>query len=1245
MSSRLVIFINGKQVSTAGCDPSDSLVSFIRDTCGLKGTKSNCDYGSTGADTVVMSSWNRGLAKFTHRTISACSTPLASAHRTNITTVEGIGSTSSPHLLQTRLAACHAVQCGYDSPGTVLSTYGLLLNNTQPSMQQLESSQVGNISRCSGYRAVIEAFKVFTEMRNDEAVKLEATLPDELKMEDSEPAVFKGTVTWHKVPSHFWVKALQKKEKNCLLVYGIPQPETVLSYDTIIDISGIERTSQGITMSRTGMDIGATVTIEELINFLTKNLKQQHSYLMAELVGILQSIKTPQYRAMTAIGDAVQSCLEIRLLLLAVNAKLVASSGPNCKNSKFEGVEKTVLFEEVSNTVEELNLRSVFIPKAAENCYLIYYKVAARKANAFGNGNAFFNVELKENLIEKLNIFVGKKCKSEQKMKTVMDELIGKNFNDINFNNLTNNVSEGLFRNIVFKFLSNLKDIGIGNKNSLGKIQDERYPNRPFLKSTQYVSCVDGYNESDPTLGKSVPHVAGLSCACGQAVFGEDIPKIQDELFLALVCSSKAHAKLLDIDPSGALDMPGVVQFLSVKDVPAGRNKYKTLGMEEELIFADGEVVYEGQPIAAIAATSEKLARKAAACVKVTYEELKPIVSLDEAIAAKNFIQTDSIKSFTIGNAESALENSNDVVEGMIQTTRQEHFYEERNNCLVIPIGEDDEYKVYIGTPAVILIQHAIAATLGISFSRVHIHSKRVGCSFGGKISRFVGVANATALAAKLTGKPVRCVLTRDEDIRITGQRGEFRGYYKVGITDGKIMGAQIQLYKNAGWNAGSSPDITTTTMIHLDASYEFPTFDVAGESCITNTASNTAFRAYGAPPAMTITENMLYDACVELGLDPVEFRKANLQQPGYETHFGQIVEESDVTMGACMDEVIKRCNYYELKNQVEEFNQNNRWKKRGVYLIPNKYGVGMPSAIAQNGALVHIYVDGSVLISHGGVECGQGLHTKMLQIVAHELGIPIDKIRVSESANDKVPNPIPTGGSSAADLNGNALRDACAQINDRLVPLREGFPKATWEMIVGMAFGSRVNLSAVGYFAVPKELCNFDSVTKKGRRWWYFTTGAACSLVEIDVLTGEHTLLSTNIVMDVGEAINPAIDIANIEAAFIQGYGWVAMEDTLYGPNGNLLSRGHDEYNLPTIADCPREFNVTLLNEKKSKHVLYSSKGIGEPPFFNGVSVYFAIKDAVLAARKAAGLTGKFRLELPTTPDNVRHACGQAPF
>ena len=278
-----------------------------------------------------------------------------------------------------------------------------------------------------------------------------------------------------------------------------------------------------------------------------------------------------------------------------------------------------------------------------------------------------------------------------------------------------------------------------------------------------------------------------------------------------------------------------------------------------------------------------------------------------------------------------------------------------------------------------------------------------------------------------------------------------------------------------------------------------------------------------------------MFDVCVELGLDPITFRRNNFQQAGQTTHYGQTLTSGDVTMDQCMDRVIENSNYYQTKREVETFNQSHSYKKRGVYLNPNKYGIGIPEAFAFQGALVNIYCDGSVLVSHGGVEVGQGLHTKMVQLVSHELAIPLNRVHISESANDKVPNPMYTGGSSAADLNGNALIDACRQLNERLRPLKEQNSALAWEEIISLAFDTKVNLSAAGFYSGPAKQATFSAATKAGRRWWYYTTGASCSLVEIDVLTGEHSLLATEIVMDIGDALNPAIDVANIEAAFIQ--------------------------------------------------------------------------------------------------------------
>jgi len=371
------------------------------------------------------------------------------------------------------------------------------------------------------------------------------------------------------------------------------------------------------------------------------------------------------------------------------------------------------------------------------------------------------------------------------------------------------------------------------------------------------------------------------------------------------------------------------------------------------------------------------------------------------------------------------------------------------------------------------------------------------------------------------------------------------------------------------------------------------------------------------------------------------------LYKAGDTTHYGQVHKEHDLTMDLCMNECIKQSDYKKEKAEIDDFNAKNKWRKRGIALQPNKYGIGFPAPFNQATALLNIYLDGSVSIYVGGVELGQGLHTKMIQIAAHELGIPMSKIYMAESATNMMSFSQPTGGSSGTDFNGNAVIKACAEMNKRLAPMKEAAPDAPWEQWVGMAFGSGLNLSVYGHYKADNALTTYDWEKKVGNRWAYFTTGAACSVVEVDVLTGEHTLLKVNIIMDIGESINPAIDIGQIEGAFIQGYGYLSMENCSFSKTGELLTPGPATYNMPTVSDLPAEFNVSLLRKTKEEvpRLLYSSKGIGEPPFFNGSSVYFAIKDAVLAARKDAGIDGPFSLTTPAIPENVLKACVSSPF
>lgn len=453
-------------------------------------------------------------------------------------------------------------------------------------------------------------------------------------------------------------------------------------------------------------------------------------------------------------------------------------------------------------------------------------------------------------------------------------------------------------------------------------------------------------------------------------------------------------------------------------------------------------------------------------------------------------------------------------------------------------------------------------------------------------------------------------------------------------------------LYKNGGWTSDASAEVLCCALIHIDNCYKFPTFHGTGKVCKTNTPSNCAFRAFGAPPAFAITENMMFDVTSVLDLDPVEFRRQNFYKAGDVTHYGQIRKEDDITFDACLDECIKRIDYYKEKDTIEEFNANNNEKKRGISMHPFSYGVGVAPMLGHTGALINVNMDGSIAIFTGGAEMGQGFYTKMLQIASQILGLPMSKIYIPESATDKIPNPPVSGGSSTADYCGNAVRLACDELNKRMAPFKNAAPQAAWEQWVMMAWASRVNLSVSSYYKTPAEWTQYNVEKKEGNRWAYFVNGASCSVVEIDVLSGEHKLLKTEIVMDVGESVNPAIDIAQIEGAFVQGYGYLAMENTEFAADGKLQSRGHDTYTAPTIADIPPVFNVTLLRKdtpEENRRILYSSKGVGEPPFLSGVSVFFAIKTAVRSARDDKGFKRTFHLAAPSTPENVVRAINSA--
>ena len=548
----------------------------------------------------------------------------------------------------------------------------------------------------------------------------------------------------------------------------------------------------------------------------------------------------------------------------------------------------------------------------------------------------------------------------------------------------------------------------------------------------------------------------------------------------------------------------------------------------------------------------------------------------------------------------------------------------------------------------------------GVQANKVNVRVKRLGGGFGGKETRSVLLSSALALAAKKTGRPVRCMLTREEDMVMMGQRHPFLGRYKIGVNkDGKIQALECDIFNNAGWTFDLSPAVVERSMTHVDGCYQIPNVFIRGRICKTNTMSNTAFRGFGGPQGMFIAETYMEETADRLGIPVEKLREINFYKYHDTTHFNQEITDWHVPL--MYKQVQDESAYASRKEAIAKFNEGNKWRRRGLALIPTKFGISFTALfLNQAGALVHIYHDGSILVAHGGTEMGQGLHTKMTQIAAQALGVPLDNVFISETATNTVANASPTAASASSDLNGYAILNACDQLNERLAPYREKLgPGATMKDLAHAAYFDRVNLSAQGFYKTPE--IGYVWGENRGKMFFYFTQGVAAAEVEVDVLTGSWTCLRADLKMDVGQSINPAIDYGQIQGAFVQGMGLFTMEESLWLRNGpmagTLFTRGPGAYKIPGFRDIPQDFHVSLLKdvEWEELRTIQRSRGVGEPPLFMGSAVFFAIRDALRSARRDAGVVAKvvgdggdsgdggdglLRLESPATPERIRLAC-----
>ncbi|GAA5943953.1 hypothetical protein JCM3775_004721 [Rhodotorula graminis] len=757
-------------------------------------------------------------------------------------------------------------------------------------------------------------------------------------------------------------------------------------------------------------------------------------------------------------------------------------------------------------------------------------------------------------------------------------------------------------------------------------------------------------DNSDPyaqsVVGHQIPHASGLKHTTGEAIYTDDMPAWANEGHLALVLSSRAHAKLVSVDPSAALDAPGVLSYVDWRDLPSEKANVWGPAAQDEFFFAKGEVTSHGGIIGAIVATTKLQAQRAARLVKIEYEDLPFVLTIDEAIAADSYHPTYHRRMARGTPISTALAESEYTLSGTTYSPSQEHFYLETQACIAVPKLESGEMQVISSTQALTETQHYVAQVLGVPRNRVVTTVRRLGGGFGGKESRTTMLSAICAVAAKKLRRPVRCMLERHEDIKISGQRHPFRTDWTVGFTaEGKLTALDADFFANAGYSLDISGGVADRAIAHATNSYYIPNVDVRAKLCKTNTVSNTAYRGFGGPQGMLVAETYLEAIATHLDLDIDDVRAVNLFKEGQETHYFQKV--LDFHVPRLVADCKRDSNYEARKEAVAAFNKEHRYRKRGIALIPTTFGLAFGvKAMNQGSALVHIYMDGSVLVAHGGTEMGQGLNLKCLQIASEELKVPLEAVFTSETSSNTVPNMPPTAASAGSDLNGYAVLNACIELNSRIAHLREKLGSdAPMTALAGAAYGERISLSATGHHATPNLGYVWNVQERTGDLFNYFTQGAAAAEVELDTLTGDHTVLRVDIKMDVGRSINPAIDYGQVEGAFVQGQGWATMEESLHLRNGALFTTGPGAYKIPGFADIPQQFNVSLLRDAEWPNLstVHTSKGVGEPPFFLGVSVALALRHALRSAREDVGIPPKDLLEFrfPLTAERLRLAVG----
>ena len=1271
--SGLRFTLNGRPVLVEDCSPNLTLLEYLRRNT-LIGAKEGCAEGDCGACSVVLvdsDSSNRTA----YRSVNSCLLPLCLLAGREIITVEGIALGKELHPLQREMVRCHGSQCGYCTPGFIAALFEGYYRGDIRNASQLDAQLCGNLCRCTGYRSIREAaFSAFSQRQRQNgndgfAARLRKPPP---QLETLEYGF--GAERFFRPGSLPELLELRARVPEARLIAGATElgldiTKRFKKFPVLLSLEAVPELKL-IDSTESEWRIGAAVTLTQIEEKLGDEFPALRDMLRVFGSRQIRNRATMGGNLIAAspIGDSAPVLLALGAHVVLASLRNGAGSPPiePRTNGSSELNERVVPIEQFFVGYRRTALRpdevlkTIVIPRFAppglrREC--AWYKVSKRREMDISTVAACFAVDLDQTgTVQGARLAYGGVAETPARARKTEEALIGRIWNEAAIEAVL------LVLETEFTTISDVRGSADFRRVLVSNLLRKFHFEHPFLPLTRSRGLPKSVETIPVSLAgpKPLPHESAHQHVTGTAVYTDDQTAGKPMLEVWPVCATHARAKILKRDSTAARTMPGIEAVLMAEDIP-GENDSGVVKKDEPLL-ARKDVHFHGQPVALVVGHSQEECRAAAEKIVVEYQPLEPVLTLQQALARNSFHNEPNF--IRRGNVDVALKAAPMRLAAEFELGGQEHFYLETHAAWAQP-GEDGTLFVSSSTQHPSEVQTVVAHVCDVPSHKVVVQSLRMGGAFGGKETQAAVPAALAALAARHTGKAVRIRWNRDQDMMFTGHRHPFLAKYEVGFdTRGCLLAARIHLFSNGGWSQDLSQAVTDRALFHLDNAYYLPCVEFRGQVAKTNLSSNTAFRGFGGPQGMLVIEEIIDRVARRLALPPETVRERNLYRGKGEantTHYGQKIGDNRIQK---IWHGLKNSSHFtKRREEISRWNEAHPYSKRGLAITPVKFGISFTvTSLNQAGALALLYRDGTLQVNHGGTEMGQGVHTNIQAIAARALGLRSDQVRVMPTSTDKVPNTSATAASCGTDLNGEAVRRACAELKARLLPIAAKLLKEANGRVPnrkdivfaeGTVFDSkcsrralpisqlttqacldRVSLSATGYYTTPG--IHWDRAAGCGRPFHYFACGAAVAEVELDGFTGMMRLLRADILHDVGDPLNEGVGRGQVEGGFVQGVGWLTTEELIWDENGRLLTHSPDTYKIPSIGDVPVEFNVAFLKGAAQKGVVYGSKAVGEPPLMLAISVREALRDAVAAFGPPGGMV---ELASPATCEAILNA------